>query len=185
MKRAIIVHCWGGSPEYCWYPWVKKELEKRGFQVQIPAFPDTDEPKFEPWIEEFQKAVGKPDEELYLIGHSLGCITIMRYLETLGEKEKIGGAVLVAGFSEDIGLPEIKSFLEIPVDYEKVKNSVKNKITAIFSDNDPYVDLKFADIFKKKLDAKVIVKHKAGHFSGAVEGEKTCLKLPEVVENIK
>ena len=29
MKRAIIVHCWDGYPEYCWYPYVKKELESK------------------------------------------------------------------------------------------------------------------------------------------------------------
>lgn len=26
MKRAIIVHCWDGYPEYCWYQSVKKDL---------------------------------------------------------------------------------------------------------------------------------------------------------------
>ncbi len=184
MKRAVIVHCWGGYPEYCWYPWVKEKLEEKGFEVLVPAFPDTDNPKFEAWFSKFKEIVKEPDENLYLIGHSLGCITILRYLESLEENQKIGGVVLVAGFSQDIGFPEIKSFLEKPVDYEKVKKSVKNGITAIFSDNDPYVDLKFAEIFKEKLGAKTIIKNNAGHFSGSVEGEKTCLKLSEVIENI-
>lgn len=185
MKRAIVVHCWGGYPDYCWYPWVKEKLEKNGFEVEIPSFPDTDEPKFEAWLKKIKEVAGDPSEDLYLIGHSLGCITIMRYLEDLDESQKVGGVVLVAGFSEDIGYPEIKSFLQKPVDYQKVKNSVKNQIVAIFSDNDPHVDLKFKDIFEEKLGAKTIVKHDAGHFSGPVEeGEKMCNELPEVIESI-
>ncbi len=27
MKKVIIVHCWDGTPIYCWYPKVKKDLE--------------------------------------------------------------------------------------------------------------------------------------------------------------
>ena len=29
MKRVIIIHCWEGYPKYCWYPYVKKELEEK------------------------------------------------------------------------------------------------------------------------------------------------------------
>lgn len=45
MKRAIIIHCWEGYPEYCWYPYAKNKLEEKGFQVEVPAFPDTENPK--------------------------------------------------------------------------------------------------------------------------------------------
>ncbi|NTU99187.1 hydrolase, partial [Candidatus Falkowbacteria bacterium] len=91
MKRAIIVHCWEGYPEYCWYPWVKEQLEARGFQVEVPALPETDLPQLSGWLPALQQLIGQPDEELYLIGHSLGCATIMRYLESLPEDQGIGG----------------------------------------------------------------------------------------------
>jgi len=93
MNRAIIVHCWEGTPEYCWYPWVKSELEKKGFEVKIPAFPDTNNPDKDTWVARLEKEIGIPDENLYLIGHSIGCATILRYLENIDEAEKIGGAV--------------------------------------------------------------------------------------------
>jgi len=184
MKRAIIAHCWGGYPDYCWYPWVKK-LESRGFEVSVPAFPDTDNPKFAEWLSKLKETVNEPDKNLYLIGHSLGCITIMRYLETFAENQKIGGVVFVAGFNENVGFEEIKSFFETPMDLEKIKNKVKDGFVAIHSDDDPYVSLKYADIFKEKLDAKIIIKHNAKHFSGAVEGEENCAELPDVVESIE
>src|SRR3989344_2997924 len=154
MKRVFLVHCWKGYPEYCWYPYVKRELETRGFEVKVPAFPDTDNPRQNKWVPCLAEQIGTPDENVFLVGHSIGVATILRYLETMPEDKKIGGAVLVAGF------------------------------TAIHSDNDPYVDLKFSKIFKEKLGAEVIVKHALGHFSGSIEGEPACTELPVVLEKI-
>lgn len=185
MKRAIIVHCWEGYPEYCWYPWAKRELEKRGFEVQVPTLPETESPQKDKWVAKLREIVGKPDEDLYLIGHSIGCAAIMRYLETLEENRKIGGVVFVAGFTENIGFPEIRNFFETPLDFEKIKNRTKSGFAAIQSDDDPYVDLKYADILKEKFDAEIIMKHNAKHFSGAIEGEETCSELPDVVHVIE
>lgn len=63
MKRAIIVHCWGGYPEYCWYPNAKAELEKAGFNVQVPAMPNTDNPKLSEWLPKLQEVVGNLERE--------------------------------------------------------------------------------------------------------------------------
>lgn len=185
MKRAIIIHCWEGYPDYCWYPWVKKELEAKGFLVDVPAFPNTEKPKLNEWLPMLKEIAEKPDEELYLVGHSLGCITSMRYLESLARGQLIGGVVFVAGFTDNVGYEEIKTFFEAPVDLGSVKSKVKNGFVAIHSDDDPYVDLKYADIFKEKLGAEIIIKYNAKHFSGAIEGEDSCLELPEVVQSIE
>jgi len=32
-KRAFLIHGWAGSPDEGWRPWLKTELEKRGFRV--------------------------------------------------------------------------------------------------------------------------------------------------------
>ncbi len=187
-KRAIFIHGWGGTPEEGWIPWLKKELEKGEFEVHVPAMPDTDNPKFKLWLKKLTDTVGSPDENCYLIGHSLGCITILRYLESLKEKQKIGGVVLVAGFSnnkinvfEEDGesTDDIKSFFEKNVDFEKIKTHCK-KFTAIHSDNDPYVSLNHADIFKEKLNAQIITKHNMQHFSGS-EG---ITELPVALEAV-
>ena len=184
-KRVIIVHCWEGTPDYCWYPSMKKELENKGFSVEIPAFPETELPKMNKWVPYLQEIIKSPDEELYLVGHSIGCATIFRYLESLEDGEKIGGAVLVAGFTDNLGFKEIKNFFETPIDFKKIKSKVKKGIVAIHSDNDQYVDLKHSEIIKEKLGANIIIKHNAGHFSGSVDDEKACLELPEVVSSIE
>lgn len=186
MKRAIVVHCWGGEPEYAWYPWVKKKLEVHGFFVAVPNMPDTENPKMNAWVPLLAEIVGEPDEELVLIGHSIGCATIMRYLETLSDAQKVGGVVFVAGFNENVGFDEIQTFFETPIiDLAKIKTKSKNGFFAIHSDNDPYVDMKYADILKEGLGAEVIVKHAAAHFSGATDGEDVCLELPDVTSSVE
>jgi len=100
MKRAFIIHGWGGSPEEGWLLWLKNELEKREFEVYVPGMPDSKHPKMDAWLERLKKDVGTPDENCYFVGHSLGCISILRYLEGLSQDQQIGGAVLVAGFSD-------------------------------------------------------------------------------------
>ena len=183
MKKVVIVHCWEGYANYCWYPNTKKELEDKGYEVIVLEMPETNSPKLNGWLPKLQEVVGEPNEDLYLIGHSLGCITILRYLESLKENEKIGGAIFVAGFTDNLGYEEIKSFFEVPIDFEKIKTHCP-KFVAIHSDNDPNVPLKHGDIFKEKLGAKLIIKHKMGHFSGEVDKEDSCTQLPDVVESL-
>lgn len=170
MKRVFLIHGWDGNPDDCWFPWLKKELEKKDFKVYIPAMPDSEEPKIDTWVPFLKEKVGKPDENTYLIGHSIGCQTIMRYLEKLPKNIQIGGVIFVAGF---FNLPYLeteeekvvaKPWLETKIDTDKVKSHTKNFI-AIFSDNDPHVPLSDSEIFKKKLNAKIIIEHEKGHFS--------------------
>lgn len=184
MKRAVIIHCWEGYPEYCWYPWVKKELKEKGFVVTVPQMPETATPNLAKWGAKLKKVIGEPNEELFLIGHSLGCITILRYLESLNGKKQIGGVVFVAGFSDNVGYTELDSFFKTPVNFAKVKERAKGFV-AIASDNDPHVPLSYLDVFKQKLGATTITKHAMGHFSGAIEGEESCVELPDVVAVIE
>jgi hypothetical protein len=172
-KRTYIIHGWGGFPEEGWFPWLKKELEKNGFRVEVPAMPDSENPKIENWVPFLSQLVGDPDENTFFLGHSIGVQTILRYLESLSENKRVGGAVLVAGWlmrlTGDLGEEEIKiakPWIETPIDYEKVKRTCP-KISAIFSDNDPYVHPDNVKLFEEKLGAKTILEHGKNHFSGS------------------
>ena len=48
--KAFLIHGWEGYPEEEWFPWLKKELKNRGFQVQVPAMPNPEYPKIEKWV---------------------------------------------------------------------------------------------------------------------------------------
>ena len=90
MKRVILIHGWGGFPDNHWFPWLKQELASRGFQVIVPEMPNNEEPEIEAWVAKLSEAIGEPDDDTYLIGHSIGCQTIMRFLEKIDKR--IGGA---------------------------------------------------------------------------------------------
>ncbi len=185
--RVFIVHGWDGYPEEGWFPWLKKELETRGFQVFIPQLPDTGNPRIYNWVPALAKVVGIPDAQTYFVGHSMGCQTIARYLESLPEGVKVGGSVFVAGFFKHLtGLeddPAVtdtdRHWLGTSLDLEKVKTHLDKSI-AIFSDNDPWVPLDNQDDFKEKLLSRIVIEHQMGHFSGS-NGIK---ELPIVLESL-
>ena len=173
MKRVFIVHGWDGYPEEGWFPWLKKELEAKGFEVQVPQLPQADAPRIYNWVPALTKTVGVPDKQTFFVGHSMGCQTIARYLETLPEGVQVGGAVFVAGFFRRLTIeqdPETqkteKHWLETPLNLKKVKSHLPKSI-AIFSDDDPFVPLDNKDDFKTQLASKIIIEHQMNHFSGS------------------
>lgn len=177
--RIIIIHGWEGSPQRNWFPWLKAELKKAGYEVLAPLMPDADHPKFLKWLEFLKKTAGKVDENTYFVGHSLGVITILRFLESLKEGKITGGVVSVAGFSELLGYEELASFFTTPLDYEKVKRSAK-RFVAIASDNDPYVPQKFGEILRDKLGAELIIIKGGRHLNT----DAGCFELPAALEKI-
>lgn len=184
-KRVFIVHGWGGYPEKDWFPWLKQELENRDFEVYVPQLPDTESPRIHKWVPKLAEVVGTVDENTYFVGHSMGCQTIARYLETLPEGAKIGGVVFVAGFFKQLtGLeddPDVqetdKHWLGTPLDLAKVKSHLQKSV-AIFSDNDPYVPSENQDDFRNKLGSEIIIEHKMGHFSDGIT------ELPIVLQSV-
>lgn len=179
MKRLFIIHGWEGNPQEGWYPWLKQKLEKINFEVCIPQMPNPNNPKLSRWLKKINKIIVNPDKQTFFVGHSLGCITILNYLENLPSKTKVGGAIFVAGFPEPIGYGELNSFFIKPLNYKKIKTRTKNFI-AINSNNDPYVNLRNGKILRDELGAKLIIAKKMKHFSGS-EGT---IKLPVVLDNL-
>lgn len=188
MKRVFIVHGWGGDSKGDWIVWLKKELEAKGFEVSAPDMPDTWHPKISEWVGRLNELVGTADGDTYFVGHSIGCQAIMRYLEKLPENEKIGGALFVAGWFnltdetwDDEGyMPEIANqWINTPIDFGKIKKHT-NKIVLINSDDDPYVPLSDAELFKNNLGAEIIMLKNKGH----ITGEDGFTELPEALQEL-
>jgi predicted alpha/beta hydrolase family esterase len=186
MKRAYIVHRWDGTPKSDWYPWLKKELEKKGFKVEVPTMPNTSTPKINDWVTYLKKVVGKLDSETYFIGHSIGCQTIMRYLEKENYNGKVGKIVFVAGWFKlnNLGGEEVEAianpWMNTSIDFNKVKQKL-SKLTLFLSTNEPYgLVEKNTKRFKEKLNAKIILEKDKGHFTK----DDGISELPEVINEI-
>lgn len=189
-KRVFIIHGWEGSPQNSWLPWLKDKLKSSDYLVEVPLMPNPDVPEINTWISHLSSIVGIADKNTFFVGHSIGCQAILRYVERL-PKKPIGGIVCVAGFFRLLHLETdedkkiAKPWLETKIDFNKIKERT-NKIVAIFSDNDPDVDLGNKDLFEKHLNAKTIVEHNMGHFSddtGVKELPSALKALLEIASN--
>jgi len=186
-KRVFLVHGWEGRPDEGWFPWLKRELEATGFTVEIPAMPDAAAPKIDVWVPFLKELVGEVNSDTYFVGHSIGCQTILRFLEGLGKGQEIGGVVLVGGWihlkpeaTEDEGDEDVaRPWLETPINWEKI-NSKCRKFVAIHSDNDPFVFMSDGNVFKEKLGAELVVEHGMKHFSG----DDGVTELPSALEAV-
>ncbi len=186
-KRVFIIHGWDGYPEEGIFPWLKRELEDKRLYVFGPAMPNPLNPQIDTWVPFLAKQVGIPDKNTILFGHSIGAQTILRYLESLGENEKIRGAVFLAGwvhltneaYETEKDSKIAKLWLETPLNWEKIRTHA-DKFIGIFSDNDKLVPISDAEVFKEKLEAKIVIEHNKGHFSGS-DGIK---ELPSALDSV-
>jgi hypothetical protein len=196
MKKAYIIHGWGGTPKGAWRPWLKKELELHGFDVQVPAMPDADNPTITKWISFLRKVIKNPDKNTILIGHSLGCTAILRFLDSLSEKVIVGKIVLIApvtpigttchlGIIRKLSDDEKKILLpwiEAPVDAEKIKHSAK-EIVVFLSDNDNWIPLESEKVIKEYFGARTIIEKDMGHYSDDTGIKKIPTILAEILNN--
>jgi predicted alpha/beta hydrolase family esterase len=167
-KRALIIHGFGGHADSGWKPWLKRELEILGWKVFLPQMPNTDHPVQKEWVELTSKLLGKPDEKTFLVGHSLGCDAILRYLESLPSGCKVGGIVLIACPVSKPRVTQLESFFTKPFDWEKIESVCpSSKIIVMNSDNDPLVKLSEGRILEKELGAKLVICPGKGHFSSS------------------
>jgi len=133
MKNIIGLHGAAETPNSFWWPYLKREAEKLGYQVWIPQLPDADNPDLSKWLPAVLKG-DKFSEETVLIGHSSGCPLILSMLEKIDTQ--INKAILVAGFVTPLPDGPTK-ILQKKYNWDKIKNSVKD-ILFINSDNDPW-----------------------------------------------
>ena len=94
-RNAIIFHGTGGSPEILWFQWLGRQLEGRGYTVQIPHYPDVN---VEPIATFLPKVLANHhfDEDTVLVGHSGGAALQLAILEHLDVT--VAQAILVAGY---------------------------------------------------------------------------------------
>jgi len=152
--------------------------------------PKPDRPVISEWIAFIAGLVGEPDNRTVMVGHSLGCQAVMRYLETLGSAGKcVAKTVLVAGSfppaftaaeadAKTGGSDVLRPWFTTPVDATRVKKAA-GKCTVILSDDDPYIDVaRAAASFRLTLDPKIIIETGKGHYNE----DTTVTELPAALE---
>ena len=187
MKNALILHGAGNNHEGNWFPWLKKELEKQGYEAWVPDLPDSEKPNKKAWLETiFSNKQWNFNDETVLAGHSAGAALILRILETLPPGIKIHKAVLVAGPTDFGKYPEYvhyrKDLVKDPFHWDKIKNSCAS-FYFFASDNDPYdCGIDKAQLMQKHLGGELLFRLGEGHFN--LEKGPKYKAFPELLEKI-
>ena len=187
MKRVFIIHGLDGMPNSGWKLWLLSELRKSKISASALLMPSPHDPKMKEWVSVIKNSVLVPDEETFFVGHSLGVAAILRYLETLKEGQKIGGAVLVSGpyikidkLNKKSFARRADSFFRTDFAFSKIKKSCK-KFAIIHGDDDDVVPFNHAEVLSKKLNCQITIVHNGGHLTG----HEGWTKLPQALKALE
>lgn len=187
MNNVFIFHGTEGYPDENWFPWLKQELEQKGYSVFVPQFPSPPvvSAKIAEWFDVLKNYEKYIDENAILIGHSLGGIFTLRILEKLEHPVK---AAFFVG--TPIGVQPIKnydrdsSFSGFDFNWEVIKKKAQHFVV-FQSDDDPYVGLENGKELSKNLGVELSFVPNAGHFNkraGYLKFEKLRDKVLEITQ---
>jgi uncharacterized protein len=168
MTSVLVVPRWSGTATSDWYPWLALQLAApAGPTVDVvPLQPDPDAPLIGPAVAELALRVRDAADPVVLVGHSVGCQVVLRYLGREPDP-KVEAAVMVAGwFTVDESWPAIQSWLEASHEVD----SLPIPTWVLVSTNDPFT----ADAAATRdrwmaLGAAVSLHDDVGHFNASEE----------------
>ncbi|MEK7608055.1 MAG: alpha/beta fold hydrolase, partial [Patescibacteria group bacterium] len=146
----VLLHGFKRSPKRNFFPWLKAELEARGYAVQVPALPH-------PAAGNVAEQVGFVlknahfDFDTVLLGHSLGAVVALRVVERLSSP--IRKLILAGGFVNpdfnDHPRPFAKKS-DWKFDFARIKKSA-SEIAVLQDINDPIVGAERAHELERAL----------------------------------
>ena len=165
MKTCFIIHGSFGDSKEHWIPWLKEQLEKKGYEVITPDFSiGKDVQSYDSWKNVLDKFKNKIDKDTIFVGRSIAPIFIVKYI--LENNLKIQALYSVSGFNGFINVPDY-DYVNQTFFLDEIKNFEKacHKRICFFSKNDPYVPYYLLDMFTKNIKAKRYLIENAGHFN--------------------
>jgi len=162
--RAILIHGYNANPEMNFHPWLANELRNRGWEVIAPQLPLSDEPNPLESIQALEEAVGRLDSKTVIIGHSLGGVLALRYLEA-AEAESTPRAVILVGAPWHVNSPKIKSFFMTEFDFDVVMWKAQ-EFVVVHDEGDKAIPINHAEKYAKVLGADFIKTTGNDHFTG-------------------
>jgi len=147
------------------------------FEVIAPKMPNKINAKYLEWKIWFEKFVPHFEQEVVLVGHSMGGIFLAKYLSENNFPKRIKGLFLVAAPYDEKDTEYPLGDFNLPASLEKITEQAE-KVFVYQSTDDPVVP--FADFGKYLNQLKTAVSREfkdRGHFN-----QET---LPELIEDIR
>lgn len=164
-----------------WYPWLKVELEKRGYEVFVPNLPSPDLPSTEEMTAYLLNQKDGDYTDDLIIGHSSGAVEILYLLQALSPKTKICCGVLVGSFEKPVmGMEKQHAkMFNTPLDFQKVITHVQ-KLLFVHGSDDPWCPLEGAQHLAEATHAELVVVPGGKHFSTSLDPAYT--EFPELLQ---
>ncbi|KKS99220.1 MAG: hypothetical protein UW07_C0008G0006 [Candidatus Nomurabacteria bacterium GW2011_GWF2_43_8] len=158
--------------------YLEKELGNK-FEIIKPRMPLQDNAKYDDWKIHFERHFPFVQDNVILIGGSLGGIFLAKYLSEYKFPKKILSTYLVCPpFDNTVKGEVLVSGFKLKSDLSLLEKNSKN-LCLMFSKDDDVVPVSHAEKYRRKLkNAKIIIyKSKNGHFKVS--------KFPEIIRMIK
>lgn len=161
--KPRIVYLHGDGVSYWQWGWVaplQRELAGAGFPTFFELFPDSIEARAKYWLPFLTDHVRAGEGDV-LLGWSCGAVAAMRYAES----HRVTGLVLVAPYSSDLGLAEVRraGWVDAPWNWASIRANAP-RIAIFHSDADPYISQAEFSQVSQALGATVQCIPGAGHF---------------------
>lgn len=126
LDRVLVVPRWSGRPTDDWYPALQAAVQaafrEDAPEVRVLDMPEPDLPTLEAWGATLRDAAGPDPGRTLLVGHSVGCQAVIRYLAALPPGHQAAGVVLVAAWLDvDEPWESLRPWTETPIDVARVR----------------------------------------------------------------
>ena len=147
------------------------------YLMLTPKMPNSTNARYNEWKVWFENILTVLDEEIILIGHSLGGIFLVKYLSENKIDKKIKATFLLgAPFDEELGEESLADFA-LPKDLSGFTTQA-GKMFFLHSQDDPCVPFDQLEKYQKSLpSAECLVFENKGHFNEE--------KFPELADLIR
>ena len=181
MKKAVILHGTDGAPEHNWFPWLKAELEKRGYEVWVPLLPDNHTPNRNTY-NDFLFSFGWDFSDNLVIGHSSGAVEVLNMLMD-SRSTRIKAAVLVGVWesTEDTPLdPEqfVNLFPPGGFDYSVIKEKT-GSLLFVHGQDDPFCPVEQAEWMAERTGSDIVLVPEGHHLGSKFD------RLPVLLEALE
>jgi len=162
--RIILVHGFNASPQMNFHPWLRDALHTKGFQVIAPELPlsSKDELDMSSIIEIMQKEIGYLKNDDIILGHSLGGLLVLQYLEAVEMTETPRAVVLVAA-PWNVAKPELRRLFVDDLD-AAVLMWKSREFVVIHSKDDMLVPIEHGHRLAQQLCARLIETEADDHY---------------------
>ena len=162
--RVILVHGFNADPTMNFHQWLANELRDRGFEVLTPTLSLKSGDELDPLkiIEELKTQVGFLKKDDILLGHSLGGVVVLRYLEAAEMTETPRAVILVAS-PWKVARPDLRHFFLDELDTDVVMWKAR-EFVVIHSTDDKLVPIEHGKKLAEVLKARFIQTNSDDHF---------------------